>query len=150
MAKKKFEIKTSKYFTKTREKCKKEYPSWFVSCPYCKAPWDQKKYEQEQQKGAKLKKDVKIMVKITEENFDEPIKKVNLKFSPNKGQSWYLLQMEEKSDNIYEAEVLEVPDETTLMYFIEVELTNNEIVIENNEGEYYHYKVSSSESENPK
>lgn len=85
------------------------------------------------------------MVKITEENFEEPIKKVNLKFSPNQGQAWYQLLMEEKSDNIYEAQVLEVPDETTLIYFIEVELENNEIVVENNNGEYYHYKVSPSE-----
>ena len=147
MAKKKFEIKTSKYFTKTCENCNKEYPSWFVSCPYCKKPWDQKKYKQDHEKITKVKKDVKIMVKITEENFEDPIKKVNLKFSPNKGQSWYLIQMEEKSDNIYEAEVLEVPDETTLIYYIEVELINNEIVIENNEGEYYQYRVSSSEPE---
>ncbi|TXT59384.1 MAG: hypothetical protein BAJALOKI1v1_1430008 [Promethearchaeota archaeon] len=145
MAKKSFEIKTSKFFTKTCSNCGKEYPSWFVSCPYCKTPWDKKKYEQEQQKEGKIKKDVKIMVKITEENFEEPIKKVNLKFSPNQGQAWYQLLMEEKSDNIYEAQVLEVPDETTLIYFIEVELENNEIVVENNNGEYYHYKVSPSE-----
>jgi len=146
--KKEFKIKTSKYFTRTCSNCGKEIPSWYVTCPFCKAPWDQEKYEKEREKGVELKKDVKMVVKVTEENFTEPLKNVFLKFSPNDGQSWYEIKMEEKADDIYEAEILEIPEETILIYYIEVELTNKERVIENNNGQYYKYRVSSSETEN--
>jgi hypothetical protein len=144
---KKVNIKTSKYFTKTCSNCNKEYPSWFVVCPHCQTAWDQEKYEQQKQKGTEIKKDVKIVVNITEENFSEPIKSVLLKFSPNKGKAWYEIEMDEKSDDIYEAEISEVPEETIIIYYIEIELINKEIIIENNNGKYYKYRVSSSKIE---
>ena len=79
--KKSLGIKTTRYFTKTCTKCKFEYPNWFTNCPKCGAAWDS--VEAEKTTGAKeaLKKTIKIIVKITEEDFNNTLERVKLIFS---------------------------------------------------------------------
>lgn len=138
--KKKLGIKTSKYFTKTCDTCGEEYPSFFTHCPHCGSRWDE--HPQEDYKT----KNIKIVAKITEDNFSEPIEKVSLIFSGDGGKKWYKVNMKDKED-FYEAEVKEVPEGVTLIYLIEVHLKNGEIIRENNQGKYYKYNVAISEEE---
>ncbi|MHA1273724.1 MAG: hypothetical protein ACTSQP_13210 [Promethearchaeota archaeon] len=138
-------VKTSRYFTKTCKFCKNEYPNWFVSCPKCGAAWDEDIIEKEQEQEL-LKKNIKIVVKITEEDFEEPIITVNLIFSADYGKSWYKMKMDSKMD-YYIAEIADVPIGTIIIYYIEVFLSNGEKIIENNDGNYYYYKVGASISE---
>jgi hypothetical protein len=138
--KKKLGIKTSKYFTKTCDNCGEEYPSFFTHCFHCGAAWDEQK--------AFKTKDIKIVAKITEDNFSEPIEKVSLIFSGDGGEKWYKVNMKDKED-FYEAEIKEVPEGATLIYLIEVHLVNGEVIRENNQGKYYTYNVAISEGEDP-
>lgn len=145
MGKKKpnLKVKTSRYFTKTCSHCKKEYPNWFTNCPHCGIAWDAKNEAEEQPKGKKSqirKKTIKIVVKITEEDFDEGIVNVQLVFSADQGKSWYRLDMEMKRD-YYIAEIAEVPIGSVIIYYMEVFLESGEKIIENNEGNYYFYEV---------
>lgn len=132
-------IKTSKYFTKTCDNCGKEYPSFFTHCPHCGTAWDEHPEE-----GYKTK-NIKIVAKITEENFKEPVEKVLLIFSGDRGESWYKVNMKDKLE-FYEAEVKDVPEGATLIYFIEVRLANGEVLKEKNQGKYYQYHVGISET----
>ncbi|MFO8019434.1 MAG: hypothetical protein R6U96_12445 [Promethearchaeia archaeon] len=139
----KLKVKTSRYFTKACNKCKKEYPNWFTNCPYCGTPWHAESTQENrvlQQKEKKKKKTIKIVVKIAEDDFDEGIVKVQLIFSADKGQSWYKLDMDSKRD-YYIAEIAEVPIHSVIIYYMEVFLENGEKIIENNEGQYYFYEV---------
>jgi len=131
-------IKTSKYFTKTCDNCSKEYPSFFTHCPHCGTAWDEQPQEDYKTKN------IKIVAKITEENFSEPIKEVFLIFSGDGGEKWYKLKMKDKED-FYESEIKDVPEGATLIYLIEVHLVNGEIIRENNQGNYYKYNVAISE-----
>ncbi|MBD3212185.1 MAG: hypothetical protein GF311_06200 [Candidatus Lokiarchaeota archaeon] len=140
--KSKLGIKTSRYFTKKCSSCGYEYPNWFVSCPKCGASWDEAIGTDE----SSIKKNVKIVAKMTEEDFDKPIKHVNLVFSGDQGQSWYKMSMEFKSD-YYVAEIMEVPEGARIIYYIEVELIDDEKIIENNEGRYFIYRVGSVDRE---
>lgn len=138
-------IKTSRYYTKKCEKCDAEYPNWFTNCPNCGTAWDEVK--EIQAIDANLKKNIKIVVKITEEDFNEAINNVKLIFSANKGKNWYQVKMDIKMD-YFIAEIPEVPIGSVIIYYIEVSLENDEVFIENNNGEYFYYKVGSSIEEN--
>jgi len=133
-------IKTSRYFTKTCTKCRLEYPNWFTNCPNCGAAWDDAEAQAIKGKKEILNKNIKIVVKITEEDFDVKIQKVKLIFSADQGKSWYQMNMKNKIDH-YLAEIDKVPNNSVIIYYIEVFLANGEKIVENNEGKYYYYKV---------
>ena len=137
--KKSLGIKTTRYFTKTCGQCKFEYPNWFTNCPKCGATWDSAIEKSTIQKEL-LKKTIKIVVKITEEDFNETIHFVQLIFSADQGKSWYQMSMENKQD-YFIAEILDVPTHITMIYYIQVNLANGEQIIENNNGQYFYYKV---------
>ena len=136
--KKKLGIKTTRYYTKTCTGCSYEYPNWFTNCPKCGAAWDDSEVIPTQKEAHK--KTIKIVVKITEEDFNKSISYVNLIFSADQGKSWYQMVMEAKLD-YYIAEIAEVPVGSVIIYYIEVYLEDGEKVIENNGGNYFFYKV---------
>ena len=142
--KKSLGIKTTRYFTKTCLKCDFEYPNWFTNCPKCGIAWDSVEAEKITSVKEPLKKTIKIIVKITEEDFDEALERVQLNFSADQGISWYQMKMISKTD-YFIAELADVPNGSTIIYFIEVRLKNGEIIIENNDGNYYYYIVGSPE-----
>ena len=131
-------IKTTRYFTKSCTNCMFEYPNWFTNCPKCGAAWDSAKAEKIQKKI--LKKTIKIVVKITEEDFSNNLERVVLIFSADHGKSWYRFQMEHEVD-YFIAEIADVPMGSIIIYYIEVLLAHGEKVIENNEGKYFYYEV---------
>lgn len=144
----KLAIKTARYFTKTCS-CGFEYPNWFVSCPKCGTPWDnveaQKAKAAPEEEPSKTKT-IKIVVKITEEDFDEDIQNVQLIFSADQGKMWYQMKMDVKMD-YFIAEIAEVPIGSVIVYYIEVYLVNADKVVENNEGKYFFYQVGTPISE---
>ena len=144
--KKSLGIKTTRYFTKTCMKCKSEYPNWFTNCPKCGAAWDE---PGDEEFSNSLVKTIKIVVKITQDDFDEKLQQVKLIFSADNGKSWYQMKMEDKKD-YFIVELADVPNGSVIIYYIEVFLKNGEKVIENNEGKFYYYTVGSynEESEN--
>jgi hypothetical protein len=141
--KKSIGIKTTRYYTKTCSKCEFEYPNWFTNCPKCGLAWDERDAEKGVIKGETPKKTIKIVVKITEEDFDKSIENVKLIFSADQGDIWYQIDMENKEE-YYIAEIIEVPIGSVVIYYIEVLLENMERIIENNEGKYYYYKVGTT------
>jgi len=141
--KKSIGIKTARYFTKTCSSCKYEYPNWFTNCPKCNTAWDEEDARVDIIQGEILKKTIKIVVKITEEDFDEKIEDVKLIFSADKGNNWFQISMENKNE-YFIAEIADVPIGSMVIYYIEVILQNEEIVVENNEGQFYHYKVGTT------
>ena len=138
--KKKLGIKTTRYYTKTCTACNYEYPNWFTNCPKCGAAWDSEKADLVIGKKEVLKKTIKIVVKITEEDFDDAFERVQLIFSADHGVSWYSLRMENQLD-YFIAEIVEVPLGTVIIYYIEVSLARGEKIVENNDGKYFRYKV---------
>ena len=138
--KKKLGIKTTRYYTKTCTGCNYEYPNWFTNCPKCGAAWDYDKTDLVVGKKEVVKKTIKIVVKITEEEFDDAFERVQLIFSADEGVSWYSLRMENQLD-YFIAEIVEVPLGTLIIYYIEVLLAHGEKIVENNDGKYFRYKV---------
>lgn len=138
--KKSLGIKTTRYFTKTCTKCKFEYPNWFTNCPKCGAAWDSVEAEKTTAAMDTLKKTIKIIVKITEEDFNNTLERVKLIFSADQGRSWYQMEMENQLD-FFIAEITDVPVGSVIIYYIEVILIHGEQIIENNEGNYFHYEV---------
>ncbi|MFX0074453.1 MAG: hypothetical protein ACFE96_03360 [Candidatus Hermodarchaeota archaeon] len=138
--KKSLGIKTTRYFTKNCTNCQFVYPNWFTNCPKCGAAWDASKAVESVEPKESLKKTIKIVVKITEEDFSTTIERVQLIFSADHGKSWYRLRMEHETD-YYIAEIADVPMGSIIIYYIEVFLAHGEVVIENNEGNYFHYEV---------
>lgn len=138
-------IKTARYFTKKCSKCTTEYPNWFTNCPKCGAAWDDSKVKNSE-KTEDFNKNVKIVVKITEEDFDQAILDVKLIFSADQGKSWYQMNMTNEIDH-YSAKLSKVPDNSIIIYYIELILENGEKIIENNEGKYYYYKVGEVKEE---
>ncbi|MFX0188257.1 MAG: hypothetical protein ACFE8A_11040 [Candidatus Hodarchaeota archaeon] len=141
--KKKLGIKTSRYYTKDCHNCGNEYPNWFTQCPLCGAEWfsseslNAKAVGKEKELGQKK---IKIVVKITEEDFNDDIDYLQLIFSGDQGKSWYQMKMDVEMD-YFIAEMAEVPDGSVIIYYIEVYLVNGEKFIENNKGNYFYYKV---------
>ncbi len=133
-------IKTTRYFTKNCTNCKFKYPNWFTNCPKCGAAWDSTKAVEDVEEKESLKKTIKIVVKITEEDFNNTLERVQLIFSADHGKSWYRLRMEHELD-YFIAEIADVPMGAIIIYYIEVLLVHGEVVIENNEGNYFHYEV---------
>jgi len=117
-----------------------EYPNWFTNCPKCAAAWDSAKAEKIVDQKEILKKTIKIVVKITEEDFNNTLERVQLIFSADHGKSWYRFQMEHELD-YFIAEIVDVPMGSIIIYYIEVLLAHGETVIENNEGNYFYYEV---------
>lgn len=141
--KKAFGIKTTRYFTKNCSKCNFEYPNWFTNCPKCGAAWDEMEAKAFSRPLEEHKKKIKIVVKITEDDFSKAILYVNLIFSADQGKSWYQMPMETKMD-YFIAEIDEIPAGSIIIYYIEVNLENGERIIENNDNKYYYYKVGVS------
>jgi hypothetical protein len=139
-------IKTTRYFTKNCSKCGFEYPNWFTNCPKCGAAWDEMEAKAVSESPESQKKTIKIVVKITEEDFNRAILSVNLIFSVDQGKSWYQMEMDSKMD-YYLAEIAEIPAGAVVIYYIEVYLDNGERIIENNENKYYYYNVGTSVGE---
>jgi len=139
-------IKTTRYFTKNCSKCGFEYPNWFTNCPKCGSAWDELAAKAISPSTEAQKKKIKIVVKITEEDFNKAILNVNLIFSVDQGKSWYQMLMNSKTD-YYIAEIAEIPAGSVIVYYIEVYLENGEIVIENNDDKYFYYKVGVSVGE---
>ncbi|NHJ20244.1 MAG: hypothetical protein EAX91_04810 [Candidatus Lokiarchaeota archaeon] len=133
-------IKTTRYFTKNCTNCQFVYPNWFTNCPKCGAAWDSTKAAESVGQTEILKKTIKIVVKITEEDFSTTLERVLLIFSADHGKSWYRLRMEQELD-YFIAEINDVPMGSIIIYYIEVLLAHGETVIENNEGKYFHYEV---------
>jgi hypothetical protein len=144
--KKSLGIKTTRYFTKNCSKCGFEYPNWFTNCPKCGTAWDELEAKVFSPSTETQKKTIKIVVKITEEDFNRAILRVNLIFSADQGKSWYQMLMESKTD-YYLAEIAEIPAGSVVIYYIEVHLDNGEKVIENNDSKYFYYKVGVSVGE---
>lgn len=138
--KKKLKIKTSRYFTKTCSACSEEFPNWFVSCPACGTAWDDAPKTVAVTEEDTTKKTIKIVVKITEDDFDEKIHRVQLIFSADQGINWYQMQMDSKMD-YFIAEIADVPTGSVVIYYIDVYLVNGEKVTENNEGKFFYYQV---------
>ena len=138
--KKTFGIKTTRYFTKNCTNCMFEYPNWFTNCPKCGTAWDAAKAEEALGQKGIQKKTIKIVVKLTEDDFNNTLEKVLLIFSADRGKSWYRMQMEHELD-YFIAEIAEVPMGSIIIYYIEVLLAHGEVIIENNEGNYFHYEV---------
>ncbi|MFX1377201.1 MAG: hypothetical protein ACFFA0_15455 [Promethearchaeota archaeon] len=138
--KKSLGIKTTRYFTKNCSKCGFEYPNWFTNCPKCGAAWDEMEAKAFYTPTDDQKKKIKIVVKITEDDFNKAILYVNLIFSADQGKSWYQMPMDAKMD-YYIAEIDEIPVGSVVIYYIEVYLENGEKIIENNDSKYYYYKV---------
>ena len=136
-------IKTTRYFTKNCSKCDFEYPNWFTNCPKCGASWDEMEAKAFSTTAEDQKKTIKIVVKITEEDFNRAILYVILIFSADQGKSWYQMPMDTKMD-YYIAEIDEIPAGSVIIYYIEVYLENGERIIENNDNKYYYYKVGVS------
>ncbi len=139
----KLKIKTARYFTKNCSNCNFEYPNWFVSCPKCGASWDDAEIKPDVVKVEAEKprtKKIKIVVKITEEEYNQAIDTVQLIFSADQGKSWYQMKMEIKMD-YFIAEIPDVPIGSVIIYYIEVHLVSGEKAIENNEGKYFYYQV---------
>jgi hypothetical protein len=139
----KLKIKTARYFTKNCSNCSFEYPNWFTNCPKCGASWD----DAETKAATTITEDVrpktkkiKIVVKITEEEYNQAIERVQLLFSADQGKSWYQMRMDIKMD-YFIVEIPDVPIGSVIIYFIEVHLVNGDKVIENNEGKYFYYQV---------
>ncbi|MFX0083182.1 MAG: hypothetical protein ACFE94_15670 [Candidatus Hodarchaeota archaeon] len=141
--KKSLGIKTTRYFTKNCSKCGFEYPNWFTNCPKCGAAWDEMEAKAFSGVEADQRKTIKIVVKITEEDFNKAILYVNLIFSADQGKSWYQMPMDTKMD-YFIAEIDEIPTGSIIIYYIEVYLENGERIIENNNNQYYYYKVGVS------
>lgn len=136
-------IKTARYFTKNCSNCNFEYPNWFVNCPKCGAAWDNVSHTSSSATAPEVapnKKNIKIVVKVTEEDFNEAIDHVVLIFSADKGKAWYQMKMDTKMD-YFIAEIAEVPIGSVIIYYIEVFLESGEKVIENNEGKFFYYEV---------
>jgi len=138
--KKKLGIKTTRYYTKTCITCNYEYPNWFTNCPKCGAAWDAIKADLVVGKKEAMRKTIKIVAKITEEEFEDTFERVLLIFSADQGASWYSLRMENQLA-YFIAEIVEVPLGTVIIYYIEVLLAHGEKIVENNDGKYFHYKV---------
>lgn len=136
--KKKFGIKTTRYYTKNCANCSFEYPNWFTNCPKCGASWNNTEIVPAPKETNK--KTIKIVVKITEETFNKAIFSVILIFSADQGKSWYQMEMDPKMD-YYIAEITEIPIGSVIIYYVEVYLEDGEKIIENNEGKYFFYKV---------
>ncbi|TXT58976.1 MAG: hypothetical protein BAJALOKI2v1_270004 [Promethearchaeota archaeon] len=137
-------IKTSRYFTRKCPNCGAEFAYWFTICPKCKKAWDDMKQEDSPKRIKR--KNVKIVVKITEEDFEEPIDKISLVFSADRGRTWYRQGMENQVE-YYISEIPDVPVKAVIIYYIEVLLENGNQIIENNEGKYFYYKVGKLEEE---
>ena len=138
--KKKLGIKTTRYYTKTCTSCNYEYPNWFTNCPKCGAAWDSDIADLITGKKEALRKTIKIVAKITEEDFNDAFERVQLIFSADQGVSWYSLRME-NSEDYFIAEIVEVPLGTLVIYYIEVFLAHGEKIVENNDGKYFRYQV---------
>ncbi|MFX1280140.1 MAG: hypothetical protein ACFFA3_12030 [Promethearchaeota archaeon] len=141
--KKSLGIKTTRYFTKSCSKCSFEYPNWFTNCPKCGAAWDEMEAKAFSTPAEEHTKKIKIVVKITEEDFSNAILYVNLIFSADQGKSWYQMTMDTKMD-YFIAEIDDIPAGSIIIYYIEVYLENGERIIENNDNKYYYYKVGVS------
>lgn len=133
-------LKTARYFTKDCGNCAQSYPNWFTHCPKCGFEWSAKSILAGDEAEDLDKKTIKILVKITEEDFNEEIDHIQLIFSGDQGKSWYQMKMDVEAD-YFIAEMIDVPNNSVIIYYMEVFLANGDNFIENNEGKYFYYKV---------
>ncbi|MBN2154814.1 MAG: hypothetical protein JW776_02060 [Candidatus Lokiarchaeota archaeon] len=157
MAKK---IKTTRYWTRKCPNCGFEYPNWFTVCPKCKSDWKGEggisvressatPTETEVTPPPKLEKEktIKIIAQLTED--DVRISKLTLFFSADNGISWFQMDMLREGD-YFAAEILNVPINSTIVYYLKGIDENNMEFTEDNNQNYYYYHVSENvESEIP-
>ncbi len=155
MAKK---IKTTRYWTRKCSNCSFEYPNWFTVCPKCHVAWNgqstdassgtaQVKTSQVPPVEQEKEKTIKIIAQLTEENVK--ITKLTLFFSADNGISWFQMDMNRETD-YFAADILNVPINSTIVYYLKVIDENGLEFIEDNNQNYYYYHVSEvMESEIP-
>lgn len=138
-------IKTSRYWTRTCEKCQYEFPNWFVQCPRCKHVWGEKPNDNVQSQSVKVDstkqsnlKTVRIIANIDEE--EAKISSLTIYFSGDNGISWFQMPMVREND-YFVAEIQNVPTHSTIIYYLKgVDQTGMEF-IEDNNAEFYYYNV---------
>ncbi|TFG21399.1 MAG: hypothetical protein EU530_00150 [Promethearchaeota archaeon] len=157
MAKK---IKTTRYWTRKCPNCTFEYPNWFTVCPKCHASWKgeggisvsetsatSEQPTQPQQPVTEKEKTIKIIAQLTED--DVRISKLTLFFSADNGISWFQMDMIREAD-YFAADIMNVPINSTIVYYLKGIDENNLEFTEDNSQNYYYYHVTESvESELP-
>lgn len=138
-------IKTSRYWTRTCENCKYEFPNWFVQCPRCKHVWGEKSNEgiQTQSIKAEIPKDSKLKTVRIIANIDEEevrISSLTIYFSGDNGISWFQMPMIREND-YFVAEIQNVPTHSTIIYYLRGVDEKGMEFIEDNNAEFYYYNV---------
>ncbi len=149
MAKK---IKTTRYWTRKCPNCTFEYPNWFTTCPRCHASWKGEggisvsetdstpmPTTQIQDFQAEKEKTIKIIAQLTED--DVRISKLTLFFSADNGISWFQMDMVREGD-YFAADILNVPINSTIVYYLKGVDENNMEFTEDNNQNYYYYQVT--------
>jgi len=157
MAKK---IKTTRYWTRRCSNCNFEYPNWFTVCPKCKSDWKGEggiiisetsapasKPIVSQPPEPEKEKTIKIIAQLTEE--DVKILKLTLFFSADNGISWFQMDMKREGD-YFAADILNVPINSTIVYYLKgIDENNMEFTEDNNQNFYYYHVSESVESDTP-
>ena len=151
MAKK---IKTTRYWTRKCPNCTFEYPNWFTVCPKCHASWKgeggisvsetsptPEPTTQPQEKVPEKEKTIKIIAQLTED--DVKISKLTLFFSADNGISWFQMDMVREAD-YFAADIMNVPINSTIVYYLKGIDENNMEFTEDNNQNYYYYQVTES------
>ncbi len=151
MAKK---IKTTRYWTRKCPNCTFEYPNWFTVCPKCHASWKgeggisisettatPQQIAQPQEIEIEKEKTIKIIAQLTED--DVKISKLTLFFSADNGISWFQMDMLREGD-YFAADILNVPINSTIVYYLKGIDENNMEFTEDNNQNYYYYQVTES------
>jgi len=145
-------IKTSRYWTRKCDNCGFEYPNWFVQCPKCKKTWDISKEISNRELESineisnldsrnineENLKTVRIIAQLTEE--EVRIKSLTMYFTGDNGNSWYQITMVKEND-YYVAEILNVPLDSIIIYYLKGIDENGDEFIEDNDGKFYYYNV---------
>ena len=157
MAKK---IKTTRYWTRKCPNCTFEYPNWFTVCPKCHASWKgeggisvsetsatPEQITQPQETALEKEKTIKIIAQLTED--DVKISKLTLFFSADNGISWFQMDMVREGE-YFAADIMNVPINSTIVYYLKgVDENNMEFTEDNNQNYYYYHVTESVEAELP-
>jgi len=151
MAKK---IKTTRYWTRKCPNCTFEYPNWFTVCPKCHASWKgeggisvsetsatPEQITQPQETAPEIEKTIKIIAQLTED--DVKISKLTLFFSADNGISWFQMDMVREGE-YFAADIMNVPINSTIVYYLKGVDENNMEFTEDNNQNYYYYRVTES------
>lgn len=157
MAKK---IKTTRYWTRKCPNCAFEYPNWFTVCPKCHASWKgeggisvsetsviPEQPMQTEEVQPEKEKTIKIIAQLTED--DVKISKLILFFSADNGISWFQMDMM-REEEYFAADILNVPINSTIVYYLKgIDENNMEFTEDNNQNYFYYHVTENVESELP-